>query len=158
MMAGPRRMTGLELILALVGILLLTAVVPPVSAWLLNRSRVNDTVSSARTIVADLNLRIDDVAATVEKSGLAVVCGPGRLPEHDPAGLWVTRALQVPTVLGDDLPTDGWGQCFLMNVEALRDSTAAAPVWVISAGPNGTVETHPAARQPDGDDIGVRLR
>ncbi|MBI5576124.1 MAG: prepilin-type N-terminal cleavage/methylation domain-containing protein [Deltaproteobacteria bacterium] len=59
------------------------------------------------------------------------------------------------------LTTDPWGRPYVIN--ALQFVSAAippVPVWVLSAGPNGVVETNIAAATttPGGDDVGVRIR
>jgi hypothetical protein len=53
------------------------------------------------------------------------------------------------------MPTDAWGRCFLLNADALATS---GPVWLLSAGPNGLIDTPPNALALGGDDIGNRLR
>jgi len=59
-------------------------------------------------------------------------------------------------------PTDPWGHKYLVNVAAL--GTVAQPVWVISAGPNGILETaisNTGTAAPEvvaGDDIGFRIQ
>jgi len=100
----------------LVGVVLATAVLPPAGAWWLNGRRVQRTLDRATAILA--------VVAQVPPGPLgAVICGPGGL----------------------DVPTDAWGNCFLIN-----------DTWVISAGPNGALETPPDALALVGDDVGVR--
>lgn len=152
------RPTGRQVIAAVVAIVMLTAVAPPAGAWALNRHRVNQTATRAALVVRRLEgLRVP-LAEAVEAHGIAVACGPGRMPDREPAGLWVNRAVHTPALLGEDLPVDGWGRCFLVNVEALRPGAEGTPVWVISAGPDGLIDTHPAAQQLQGDDIGARIR
>jgi general secretion pathway protein G len=51
---------------------------------------------------------------------------------------------------------DPWGNSYISNVSNL--AAAGLPVWILSAGPNGTVDTNPNAAVVAGDDIGVRLR
>jgi len=59
------------------------------------------------------------------------------------------------------LPVDPWGRPYVINA---ADFTSAVvppiPVWVLSAGPNGLVETNIAAvtTVTGGDDIGFRVR
>lgn len=59
-------------------------------------------------------------------------------------------------------PSDPWGNRYLVNVGALGQ--IGQPVWVISAGPNGVVETvidvtgTGAASATAGDDIGFRIQ
>jgi hypothetical protein len=53
------------------------------------------------------------------------------------------------------MPTDAWGRCFLLNADAWA---TGGPVWLLSAGPNGWIDTPPNAIALGGDDIGDRLR
>lgn len=57
------------------------------------------------------------------------------------------------------LPVDPWGRPYVINA---ADFTAAAtiPVWVLSAGPDGQIDTPVAAATTVtvGDDVGVRIR
>ena len=57
------------------------------------------------------------------------------------------------------LPTDPWGRPYVVNA-ANFTSAATIPVWVLSAGPNGIVETsiNAATTVTGGDDVGVRIR
>ena len=59
------------------------------------------------------------------------------------------------------LPQDPWGRAYLINArEWSSTATPPLPVWVLSAGKNGVVETNIAAAvtTPGGDDIGFRLQ
>lgn len=62
-----------------------------------------------------------------------------------------------------DVPSDPWGNQYISNTSDL--ATPGAPVWIISAGPNGVLDTTPtstilndtpAVAGTTGDDIGVR--
>jgi prepilin-type N-terminal cleavage/methylation domain-containing protein len=57
------------------------------------------------------------------------------------------------------LPADPWGRPYVINA-ANFTSAATIPVWVLSAGPNGVVETSitAATTTPGADDVGVRIR
>ncbi len=50
---------------------------------------------------------------------------------------------------------DPWGRMYITN--AVEFSTAN-PVWIISAGPDGNIDTGIADSSPVGDDIGIRLQ
>jgi prepilin-type N-terminal cleavage/methylation domain-containing protein len=50
------------------------------------------------------------------------------------------------------LPADPWGKPYVVNV------AAAGPIWVMSAGPNGKVQTAATDNVIAGDDIGFRVR
>jgi len=61
------------------------------------------------------------------------------------------------------LPVDPWGRPYVINAANFTSSTTPpTPVWVLSAGPNGIVETNiattAAATVTGGDDIGFRVR
>ncbi len=57
-----------------------------------------------------------------------------------------------------ETPTDPWGNQFIINVRWLQPGQSANVVWVLSAGPNGIIETTFAQPSLAGDDIGFRLR
>ncbi|MBN2491674.1 MAG: hypothetical protein JXQ29_12565 [Planctomycetes bacterium] len=50
------------------------------------------------------------------------------------------------------LDPDPWGRAYLVNTHGLV--TPAEHTWILSAGPNGIVETVPESRETGGDDIG----
>lgn len=50
------------------------------------------------------------------------------------------------------LPADPWGRPYVVNV------SAAGSIWVLSAGPNGKVQTAVTDTVVNGDDIGFRVR
>jgi hypothetical protein len=152
------RPSGLQVFAAVIAIVMLTAVVPPISAWALNRHRVTQTATRAESMARRLEGQRAQLTEAVVADGIAVACGPGRMPDREPAGLWVNRAVHTPTLLPDTLPVDGWGRCFLVNIEALRPGAEGTPVWVISAGPDGVIDTHPAAAVLQGDDVGSRVQ
>ena len=61
------------------------------------------------------------------------------------------------------LPLDPWGRPYVINAANFQTQPAAPPpipVWILSAGPNGIVETNIAAvtTVTGGDDIGFRVR
>ena len=62
--------------------------------------------------------------------------------------------------LPQDSP-DPWGNAYIIN--AANFASASSPVWVISAGPNGLLDTTVNSTTlndlvPNGDDIGIRIR
>jgi prepilin-type N-terminal cleavage/methylation domain-containing protein len=59
------------------------------------------------------------------------------------------------------VPTDPWGRPYVVNAADFTSSVVPPiPVWVLSAGPNGVVETNIAAATTvtGGDDVGFRIR
>lgn len=164
---SPGVVSGKLVLLALFGIACATAVIPPAAAWGLNQRRIAETrargTDAAPAVAARLAMLRD--AGQLQAITNAVVCGPGRRPDaptdrasqtHDAwlADVRMADVRSVPDVLGGVLPADAWGRCFLVNVEAARDGH---PVWLISAGPNGVIDTAMTATALAGDDIGVEL-
>jgi hypothetical protein len=156
--------SGAQLVLALVAIAFATAVLPPAAAWALNEFRVTQTEERAGTAME--RLRTTSGASSRLAASKGVVCGPGRLPDLPAAsGLtstpavhwaWTNDARKAPELFGAGMPTDAWGRCFLVNADGWTVDSGV--VWLLSAGPNGLLETPPSASTLAGDDIGVRLR
>lgn len=64
-----------------------------------------------------------------------------------------------------DFPSDPWNNPYIINatnLELTKDPATGNvlpyPVWVLSAGPNGKLETDASSETLGGDDIGVRLK
>jgi hypothetical protein len=165
---SPRRspISGRQLIGALIGIVFATAVLPPAAAWTLNRTRVAQTDARATAALERLRSNGDVLAGLMAHDG--VICGPGRVPDREPATAsarsgasypahvaWLREAQIAPVPFGAGMPTDAWGRCFLLTAHEL---STGGPVWLISAGPNGLIDTPPNALALGGDDIGGRLR
>jgi hypothetical protein len=53
---------------------------------------------------------------------------------------------------------DPWGNMYICNIRDIN--TPGVPVWIISAGPNGTIDTSvdPSQASTAGDDIGIRIK
>jgi hypothetical protein len=154
--------TGRRVVATLGFILLATAVLPPAAAWGVNRSRVRlATVEVAR--IAETLRHVEPDLHDVAR-GAQVLCGPGRLPlaPTPAAERWVTmpRAALV-AVVGDGqaLSADPWGNCYVVNLAAIAAGEPAI-VWVLSAGPNGVIDTPfvTASETLAGDDVGIRVR
>ncbi len=157
--------SGAQLAGALMAIVVATAAVPPGAAWLLNSRRVTQTQTRAQSAADYLRAH----TAGFAQAHIAITCGPGRLPLLVPTtpsaraaararsshGDWILGAVSAPEFFGAGMPTDAWGRCFMFNVGAW---TTERPIWLLSAGPNGLIETPIDALAIGGDDIGVRVR
>jgi hypothetical protein len=161
----PRRVpiSGTQLVAALCAVVLATVVLPPAAAWSLNRARIAQTRD--RVQAAADRMRVGNLE---QLGGPGTSCGPGRLPDLEPTTAvaraastalpshpgWLLGVQIAPDLFGPGMPTDAWGQCVLLSVPDAPD----APIWLLSAGPNGLIETGRTALMTEGDDIGARLR
>jgi hypothetical protein len=135
-------------------LVVLTAVIPPAAAYGLARwrvSRAGELAAAAAGPLAARKQELKDAAGTQ-----AVVCGPGRLPDAaGPGREWLQSPVAAGDAFGADWPQDPWGRCFLLNVRGVLESGGGL---LISAGPNGTIDTPLHAASPAGDDIAALVR
>ncbi len=54
-----------------------------------------------------------------------------------------------------EVPIDPWGRAFVLNLSALHHPREV--LWILSAGPDGEIQTAPDATTPAGDDVGIPL-
>jgi hypothetical protein len=157
-MTGPTQgpPTGAATAITICVALVATVFVPPCAAFWLNSRRIEST--QHRLIQGIISL------APRHTGPVAVACGEGRLPDitaetleargvephlahHDD---WIGRASHS-TTLGL-LEADAWGRCLLVR------TGGELPTFVVSAGPNGVMETQLLSSAPSGDDIGAVAR
>lgn len=163
---GGRRpragLTGVQLVIALSFILLLSVIVPWNIASRVHRGRI----ARARADVAA-------IAASLRTGGAgyppdAILVGPGANPEIPQGSDWrqVIAISASAAHLDLSLAPDPWGNHYLIYPTPAGPGATHPPPpgiarWVLSAGPNGIVDT-PFRQAPDraalgGDDIGVQL-
>lgn len=154
-------MTGRRVLVALGLILLATVVLPPAAAWSVNRLRVR-TASAEVTALAETLRHVAPELRDAAR-GADVLYGPGRVPlAQTPATeRWVTAPRAgLARVIGDRrvVSTDPWGNCYVVNLAAAN--TPGMIVWVLSAGPDGIIDT-PFGSPSElrvGDDVRMRIR
>lgn len=66
---------------------------------------------------------------------------------------WASSRWRGPYM--DSIPPDPWGQRYVVWTVNYHTSRL---VWVLSAGPDGTLQTSPDHASPQGDDIGVSIQ
>ena len=164
---GRRGFSGVRLLQALAGILVLTVVAPPGLATLVNRSRIDRAQAEVRRLadaLQDTGL-VDRIRGQQADDLLG---GPGNAPDAPGVRQWVDgRVGSLSGYVSQPLRSDPWGNRYLVNIGVLQtgeaDETSTEPraLWVLSAGPNGLVETPYAASAVSaavvGDDIGARI-
>jgi hypothetical protein len=80
----------------------------------------------------------------------AVLVGPGNVPQAvDPR--W-TAGPALPLSGMDDIGPDPWGNAYLVT------AAASGATWVLSAGPDGIIQTPFAGEAPAGDDRAAAVR
>ena len=165
---GGRRprggLTGAQLIAALSVILAFSVVIPWSVASRVHRGRIARAEADVRAIAASLQAADTGPRGAYEPD--AVLVDPGVSPQIPS----VSDGRDVPAMsaraahLDLSLKADPWGNHYLIypwpGASGGADSPRAAR-WVLSAGPNGIVET-PLRQSVEhaalsGDDIGVRL-
>jgi hypothetical protein len=145
-----------------VAIGLATAALPPAVAWNVNRARVTRAAAEVSALAA--RLRMQEGKLRRLGGDADVLVGPGRMPVAEAADAqpWTSGRRASLSLTVDDAPwsADPWGNSYLVNV-AILSSARPRALWILSAGPNGIVETPFSADEssaPVGDDVAVRVR
>jgi hypothetical protein len=142
-------------------ILVLAFVVPYGAVRTLHQKRLRAADEGTRAIAERLEVILARQSVDIP-AGTEVLAGPGDRPVVSDAR-W-NSATSVPLarvlpVLPDHDPAahaDPWGNAYLVNIAAL---TSAEAVWVLSAGPDGIVQTPFLSRgAPLGDDRAAPIR
>lgn len=135
------------LVAALAAIFVLALIVPPSAATWVHRRRIARAWSEVG-VIAD---RLGACAGAQPREAAAdwgIVTGPGNLPATLASERGLQNAAMRAEICGWPLPADPWGNRYLIS-----------PAWVMSAGPNGILETpfpRPVAAEVAGDDVGKR--
>ena len=164
---GQRGFSGATLLGALFAILVLAFVVPPGLATLVNGSRIDRAQEQVRVLAQEVRVGASAPGSDIQQAA-DVLGGPGRTPEAPGASAWIEAQLgTLERYVSEGLSPDPWGNRYLVNIGLLKETASAgsgdaSAVWVLSAGPNGNIET--AFRLParsasvGGDDVGARVR
>lgn len=171
---------GFTLVWVLLSILVLALVVPPGLATLVNRSRIKRAEGEVRLLAEALQPVIgearrvsgaanrQETSARLQLGEQDLLGGPGDAPKGLEGSVWVGGRLgALDRYLSRSLRPDPWGNRYLVNIGVVgADGPAASgsrpfAVWILSAGPNGIVETpyrDPATSSVlGGDDIGAQI-
>lgn len=151
-------MSGRQLAAALVVIALLAFVLPPVAAHRVNHARITRAHEDAQRIAEAVDASRGTAQASgpvLPQSAPGVLAGSGEEPKYADHDQWPVRRAATPVAVSPD----PWGNQYVVVVSALPGDGVA----VLSAGPNGIVETSfkTAVRglrdsaTPAGDDIVV---
>jgi hypothetical protein len=135
------------------GIFVLTIVLPFGAVNMLHARRLDAADADLRAIAGRLALG----AALDRVDGAAVLIGAGDLPRTTDLR-WTNGTSAPMSGLGVAADPDPWGNAYMVNVATSPDEAA----WVLSAGPDGVIET-PYSQRVDtaavsGDDRAQRIR
>ena len=175
-----RRQGGFTLVEVIVvaGIIaILAGIVVPLILKEIDEARITRAAADIRSISAAVLVMRKDTGKWPNLDG---ACSPGATllygNGNTPGGLAAAGFDETTSVFFDDylstdasgcygtkwkgpylasLNADPWGNSYIVNANAF---SANGPVWILSAGPNGQIETGPASSTAQGDDIGLRLR
>lgn len=152
-MANPfdgRRVAAMVVLLVV-----LTAVLPPAAAYTLAQWRIARATETASVAAGELAARMDELRQAA--GARAVLAGSGcRLPQASSAGLaWLQAPVAAGRAFEASWPQDPWGRCYLLHVP---EAGRGAGGLLISAGPNGSIDTPLDAPAPAGDDIAALVR
>jgi hypothetical protein len=108
----------------------------------------------------------DSAAVAADAASRTWLYGPGVLPGGNAfargtgfpiSGFVATNPLRSPGWRGpylDHVPIDPWGRAYVARIEASRPGRAGV---VVSAGPDGVLDTTPDGDAIAGDDVGILL-
>ena len=136
------------LVAALAAIFVLALVVPPSAATWVHRRRIARAWSEVGIIADRLSACAGAVQPREAAADWTVATGPGNLPATRSGERALLNAAIRGEICGWPLHPDPWGNRYMIG-----------PAWVMSAGPNGILETPlppPVAAQVAGDDVGKR--
>ena len=174
---GKKGFTLIELMIVAGIIAILAGILVPLIFKEINESRITRAVADIRSISSAVMVFNKDVASWPVRdatcnANVTLLTGDGNLPAnlaalgYDPS---------VTSSLNDHLSTDTnvcytnwkgpymarvtadpWGYSYVINASSF--SIQNSPVWIISVGPNGQLETFSFSETLQGDDSGMRLK
>ena len=147
--ARERTITVPVLAGALVAIAVLSLVLPYTGVRAMHARRLAAADGHARMMLAALSAP----AVLPSRSSPDVLIGPGALPRFtDPAWSRASTVPLEPLVPAVRVEPDPWGNAYLVRIWRHDGHETMA---VLSAGPDGIVQTPFDARTPSGDDRGI---
>jgi type II secretory pathway pseudopilin PulG len=170
--AAPRPSRRLESLVLLSILVTVAGVTLPILGGNLAESRRVEAQADMQHIVDGLRDYSRDTrfypTGHLGRTNITWLYGPGSLPANNLFGQEDEGASLDEVLLSDSMggenwagpylgqiPSDPWGHAYVISVDGLVDVRKRA--WVLSAGPNGEVETQPEAYEPVGDDLALPL-
>jgi len=175
-LSNNKGFTLIEVIVVAGIIAILAGILVPLIFKEIDESKITRAAADVKSIsTAMLVLRKDTGSwpgSAACTPGVEVIMGNGIMPVFSAVPNWATSQTDTydhylntddsgcwPTTWkGPYMATvtpDPWGHAYVTNATEIL---ANGNIWIISAGPNGTVETGSTADNLAGDDIGVRIK
>ncbi len=174
---GQEGFTLIEVIVVAGIIAILAGILVPIIFKEIDESKITRASADVRSISSAMIVFKKDVGPwpTVDgacASGLTLLVGNGNMPaDYAAQGFDDSTGLNFSVPLSTNtagcytnwkgpyialVSADPWGYAYITNAKEFN--TPNAPIWILSAGPNGRVETNIASTSVLGDDIGLRLK
>lgn len=174
---GKKGFTLIEVIVVAGIIAILAGILVPLIFKEINESRVTRASADIRSISTAMIVLNKDVATWPVRdatcnANVTLLIGDGNLPGnlaglgYDPG---VTSSLNDHLSIDTNgcyanwkgpymarVTADPWGYSYVINANSF--DVAGSPVWIISVGPNGQLETPTFGQALQGDDVGLRLQ
>ena len=149
-MATDRSLTIPRLAGALGVIVILALVLPYLAVRTLHQGRLDRADRQLQSIATDVSARLGSNPSATP-AGTQVLAGTGLRPIVTDDTWNTAPAFPLARVIGDIDP-DPWGNTYLVNVADRRR------MWVISAGPDGILQTPFLSPDPLADDRAAPVR
>ncbi len=162
-----RRSRVLEVLVSLSIVVSLAGVTVPIIASVQAEARLESTVVGMQDIVDGIRGYSQDTlflpTGNRGRTNVSWLYSEGALPqgirfggvvESRPlADVLLNRSMGGPGWEGPygEVPSDPWGNAYLVNVAGLVDSRSGS--WVLSAGPDGIIQTSQDSLKAGGDDL-----
>ncbi len=172
--------TLIEVIVVAGIIAILAGILVPLIFKEIDESKISRAAADVRSISSAIFVLRKDtgqwpVSSTCYNTA-TIMNGSGALPTLGD-GWSVDSQVNYDSVLGNDdsacwlatktwkgpylahVTADPWGHAYVTNADAyLSTASPLPPIWIVSAGPDGILQTGATYVEPSGDDIGLRLR
>jgi general secretion pathway protein G len=169
--------TLVEVIVVAGIIAILAGILVPLILKEIDEARITRAYADVRSISNAMIILKKDTGKWPDLDGacsptVTFLYGSGNLPgDLGPAGFDQTTSVFVDDYLAIDaagcygarwggpylasVSPDPWGNAYVVNASGF---SASGPVWIISAGPNGKIDTNAASTSLQPDDTGMRLK
>ncbi|MDO8282440.1 MAG: type II secretion system protein GspG [Thermodesulfovibrionia bacterium] len=175
--SGNQGFTLIEVIVVAGIIAILAGVLVPMILKEIDETRITRASADIRSISNAILIFKKDTAQWPVMDGtcspnLTLLTGGGNAPDGIGANGWDNTAsamIDSHLMYDDDgcynnwngsyLPVtsaDPWGKQYVINTGNF--GVSGSPVWIMSAGPNGTLDSNANSTSSGGDDIGLRIK